>query len=349
MLKCFIGIGNCSVFYFYILGSIILNAIRKIFFKNRYFVLNEHSLIQDIYKFFFFFVFGFLFDYILKNSLNKKKKNENENAIVINKTESSSLIFNENGFIYSKKDYFSFIIVCTIYVIYIEYKKILKSIGYEFLMFWTSRLAFTLLFMNHFFPRQLSKHQIYPMIFVIIFCTLEVIISWFLVDEYKKKFEEKGIVLCIIIILSYVCFTMLYSFIEVKIKVFMDLKYLRPYLIIKIIGIIGFFGTSIASLLFGFFGKDDCKDKRDNINCECNIFSYFHKLEDKLNSNKFEFYSEILIITPLYSLVEFLYITITIFIYKYLNPYYQLFSNNIYYLINTLFLFCLKSIGVIIF
>lgn len=120
---------------------------------------------------------------------------------------------------------------------------------------------------------------------------------------------------------------------------FIDLKYMSPYKIILIIGMIGFSLTSIALLFISIFGNDpDIK-----INSYGNINLYFSELKEKLNQNKKYFYLEIFIITPLYLFLEFLFTTCIIFIYKYLNPFYQLLSNNVYMLISKLINFLIKE------
>ena len=56
-------------------------------------------------------------------------------------------------------------------------------------------------------------------------------------------------------------------------------------------------------------------------------------MRDKYNENKKEFFLEILLIYPLYSFVGFMkYLFETKTIY-YLNPYYVLMSDNIFYII----------------
>ena len=186
--------------------------------------------------------------------------------------------------------------------------------------------------MNRYYPKNIYKHQIYPMILVIVSGTIVQIILTFLPFENKKN----------VIILLYIFFVTLFSFSEIKIKNLTDCKYLSPYKIITAICLIGFTLTFIASLLFTFFGKD-CNSQTKDINCYGAIPSYFSELKNKLNTDKTNFYLEIFIITPFYLLIEFLSITFIIFIYKYLNPCFLLLSDNIYYFLILLIDFIIKE------
>jgi len=185
--------------------------------------------------------------------------------------------------------------------------------------------------MARFFPQHLYKHQIYPMIFIIIYGTISKIILILFLDKNKNKYEE-NISLSIFIIIFYIFISILFSFSEIKIKVFIDLKYLSPYSIILLIGIIGFSLTIIISLIFKLFEYHEkfCFD---------DIFLYFKILGSNLNEKTNYFYLEICLITPLYLIMEFLCITFIIFIYKYLNPYYLILSDNIYFLVYLIFVF----------
>ena len=293
---------------------------------------------QNIYQFLSYIIFGIIFNIILKKFLNKNNRNE-DNSITRIKTRSSNLIYNDS-LKFSKKNILSFIIICSIYAFYIIIMDILRFFKYNNLNIWTFHLAFVLIFMNCYFPQNLYKHQIYPMIFVIFFCTIFLILSTFLdFKDGKNIYQVKGTGLCISIIFTYIILVLLFSFSEIKIKVFIDLKYLSPYTIIISIGIIGFIATFIASLIFGLNGKECNKQLEYDINCYFEILPYLNRLKTEYNSEKKNFYLEIFLITPLFLFIEFLYMTFTIFIFKYLNPCYHLFSDNIYYLIYYLFTF----------
>ena len=328
MSKCFIGLGKCSYFYFYILGAIILNFIKRSFFTSINCILFKHSLIQDVYKFFSFILFGIIFLFIQKSNLSKNKKKK---------------IIKRNLIIFTKNDFYISIIVYFIYVIYLEIIKIISFFRLDVLIFWTAHLFFVLFFMNRYYPKNIYRHQIYPMILVIVSGTIvQIILTILPFEDGKNVYQVKGTGLCIFIILLYIFFVTLFSFSEMKIKNLTDFKYLSPYKIIAAIGLIGFTLTLITSLLFTFFGKD-CNSQTKDINCYGAIPSYFSELKNKLNTDKTNFYLEIFIIQPFYLLIEFLSIIFIIFIYKYLNPYFLLLSDNIYYFLILLIDFIIKE------
>ena len=91
-------------------------------------------------------------------------------------------------------------------------------------MFWTLHIAFLLFFMNVYFPKNLFKHQIYPMIFVIIYGIIcRIIITFLILEDDKNIYQINGIYLSIFIILFYIFIAMLFSFSQVKIKVLKSL------------------------------------------------------------------------------------------------------------------------------
>ena len=138
MSKCFIGLGKCSYFYFYILGAIILNFIKRSFFTSINCILFKHSLIQDVYKFFSFILFGIIFLFIQKSNLSKNKKKK---------------IIKRNLIIFTKNDFYISIIVYFIYVIYLEIIKIISFFRLDALIFWTAHLFFVLFFMNRYYQK----------------------------------------------------------------------------------------------------------------------------------------------------------------------------------------------------
>ena len=143
----------------------------------------------------------------------------------------------------------------------------------------------------------------------------------------------------------YICITFIFSYVEVKIKILIDLKYLSPYIIIILIGIIDFIINTITTLIFEFYGNE-CKNVAEiNINCYANVSSYFNILKVMFNNNSKEFYMEIFFFSFFLIIFEFLNMTFVIFIIKYLNPSYLVLSDNIYFIISMLinFVFITKK------
>jgi len=186
--------------------------------------------------------------------------------------------------------------------------------------------------MNIYYKQNIYKHQLYSMVFVIFLDTILLVASTFLDYEANKNiYQVKGFILCNCITLYYIFISFMFSYAEVKTKILIDRKYLSPYIIIILVGIIGFILNIIAALISEFYGNK-CKDQKDiNIYCYADVSSYFIKLKTLLNDNPKEFYVEIFFFSFFYIIFEFLNMTFAIFIYKYLNPGYLLFSDNIYF------------------
>ena len=233
---------------------------------------------------------------------------------------------------FPKKDIFSCIFVCFVYVLHLESLKIVGYFKLGSLNIWTAHIGFVIIFMNIYFPENIYKHQLYSMIFVIFLDTILIVISTFLdYEDNNNIYQVKGIILCICVILFYICITFIFSYAEVKTKILIDRKYLSPYIIIVLVGIIGFIMNTITSLFIEFYG-DECNDLSEtNIYCYANVSSYFNILKTIFNNNPKEFYVEIFFFSLFSMIFEFLNMTFVIFIYKYLNPSYLLLSDNIYF------------------
>ena len=351
---CCIGFGKWSYFYFYLFGAILTNAIKRELLKVDSFILKQFLLLQSLYRYFSYILFGLLFNWILIRYLNKKKNNEDNNKEIIKRQLSrtktlSTLIYN-NILKFPKKDIFSCIFICFVYVLHLESLKIVGYFKLGSLNIWTAHIGFVIIFMNIYYTQNVYKHQLYSMIFVIFLDTILIVASTFLdYDGNKNIYQVKGIILCNFVILYYISISFIFAYAEVKTKILIDRKYLSPYLIIILIGIIGFIINTITALIFEFYGNK-CNDLSEvNINCYTNVSSYFNILKTLFNNSPKDFYLEIFFFSLFLVIFEFLNMTFAIFIYKYLNPGYLLFSDNIYFTFFSLINFFLLKRNLILF
>ena len=330
MSKCIIGFGKCSYFYFYILGSFLFKNLKTFFSKpNDILIMNGHRLVKSIYKYFGYIIFGFLFKFILNRNLKSQKQNED------NEKKSNDLIFyNALDLGYSNKSFFLFIIICFLYIIYQESVEAFMFFRLKTLLFWTAHLAFMFLFMYCYFPENIYKHQQFSIILVIIVDSILIVFATFLKNRDDKNiYQSKGIPLCISIIVSYILFAFLNAFSCVQLKKYMDKKYLSPYNIIILIGVIGFILSLLTSLFFSVFGNS-CPGKYEkNIFCYCDARTYFDEVKSSFKDNKKLFLIKAFIINPINLIIEFIYITLDIFIIKYLDPIYSVLAETINLLI----------------
>ena len=251
---------------------------------------------QSIYRYFSYILFGLLFNWILNRYLHKKKNNDDNSKEInrqLSRTKTLSTLIYNNILKFPKKDIFSCIFICFVYVLHLESLKIVGYFKLGPLNIWTAHIAFVLIFMNIYFPQNIYKHQLYSMIFVIFLDTILIIVSTFLeYNDNKNIYQVKGVILCNCIILFYICITFIFSYAEVKTKILIDRKYLSPYIIIILVGIIGFILNTIAALISEFYGNE-CNDKSEiSFNCYADVSSYFIKLKTMLNDNPKEFYVE---------------------------------------------------------
>ena len=292
--------------------------------------MNDHYLIHSIYTYFGFVVFGRLFNFILNRSLGEKDKNKIND---INSQTLSSESSYKNIKKLSKLDIFVFITICIIFIIYFESIKIIEFFKLDSLRIWTIKVAFVLIFMHNYFPQHLYKHQILSMILIFSMCAfLKIFLT--LID-YKQQnnniYKENGILVCIDIIAIYNFLTFIISFAEVKIKDFIDRKYISLYLIVMLIGILGLIITSVSALFFYLFGQYCNNNLKDHLYCYGDSLSYFDEFKDNL-AKKYS-YLKIFLITPVYLFIEFFSFTFSILIIKDLNPIYLLLTDNTYDLI----------------
>ena len=154
MSKAIIGIGKCSKYYLFILGTIICKVMRTFIFANEINpkseggifgftpILNDHLIIQYFYKYISFIIGGLISEYILR-----KKENENED---INNHYHHQLIENDE-YKSSKQKKCEILIVCFAYCIAFELNEIFYYFDFGVIDLWTFDILFVLYFMRKYF------------------------------------------------------------------------------------------------------------------------------------------------------------------------------------------------------
>ena len=346
MSKCFIGLGKCSNFYIYILGSIIFNILKDLSLLFTH-ILRSRGIIQSIYKYFGFIIFGAIFLKIFRKNYSKNNS-QNKNNDFIN----TYFIFNKRRLALSKMDIFLTLLICLFYIIYLEGIKIFAYFELHDLEFWTLDIFFILIFMHYYFPTNTYKHQTYSMVFIIVFDSILLIFSSTIANkkELGNIYKNKGFLYCFIIIIIFIIITFLISFAKVKAKFLMDIKFICPYTLILYMGIFGLILNSIFSLYVylkhnyndtcpNVNDKNQNNDEKLNIYCYGEIYKYFTYFE---SYNSSEIFREI-ILTLFYIFFNFMIITCELFIITYLNPNYLLMSDNIYFELFKIYSFLIKK------
>ena len=186
----------------------------------------------------------------------------------------------------------------------------------------------------------------------VIVCLLQRIINFFVYgfsDDYKEEIYNKYKFLYFIGIISYLIIITIRSYTVVKMKIFMDLRYISPTKLLIINGVIGILINIIIMLIFSYnkcATIDDidihlCNIVEDNSNRSEsyleNIFIYFKIL------NNGEYYDIIIeVFTSLIgSLVYSFYIYFYILIIKYLSTVHLIIYSYIY-------AFCVRILSIFI-
>ena len=352
MANSYIGCGKLSSLFLYILYRIIFKFLKDIllsfglvkndinyglfFFETE---LNKHIIIKSIYKYISFILFGTIFLYISSKSNNNKNEESKESK---ESRKSIYLIYLQKTKI-SKTSKFNLVLICFLYVYFLEFVEISYSVGFHDFDLWIFNIVFALFFISCYFSIEIYNHQKYSLLFIFFTNLFLIILGSFFskgnnaYDTTSRLFTYK--LISIVIYIIYIINSYLISFSRVLGKVLMELKYISPYLIIIIIGIIGLTLTSISICVLGNFKcinndkLDICNiyDKTTNITYYDSITIYFSNLNDKKNNDKTEFWLEVIIINPLNLIFTFMEFNYEILIIYYLNPIYFLISDSLYY------------------
>ena len=190
--------------------------------------------------------------------------------------------------------------------------------------------------MHLYFPTTIYKHQTYSMIFIIIFDTILLFITTFLkifkninVDtvENSNIYEKEGYFKCFFIFIVFINITFFLSFARIRSKILIDIKFLSPYAIIFLIGIIGLILNILFCVCLNVNKNYIVDEKEKHIYNYGDISNYFSKFS---TIKGYEIFLEIML-TIFYIFFSFLIITFEFSIIKYLNPNYILMSDNIYF------------------
>ena len=360
MSKAIIGIGKCSKYYLFILGTIICKVMRTFIFANEINpkseggifgftpILNDHLIIQYFYKYISFIIGGLISEYILR-----KKKNENED---INYHYHHQLIENDE-YKSSKQKKCEILIVCFAYCIAFELNEIFYYFDFGVIDLWTFDILFVLYFMRKYFIINIYNFQKIAIIIIAVLATSLLILSSFLPytehDTPEEKSEDKNgyeiiekilgsKLYSIPIIPSLLFINMCVSYSRAKSKVLMDLRYISPYLIMLYIGICGFIVFLIILIISPFLkcGKnliDYCivkeSDESEEIYFENPIIYFNH-----MKNFEYKIYIEIFVIIPLFLIINFFEFLFQYLIIYHFNPNFILIRDNIYYFTKRLLL-----------
>ena len=367
MCTKFIGFGKCSKSYKYILYAIILKLIDDNFFsftsvspekKISYGfdpVLGNHIIIQNFYKYVIFIIGGLLFRYISNKNSKRKKTLIVDNDKLSDKTSESPTLLHHKRKL-KRMFYMEVMIVSFIYALHNELLDILYSFNISNLYIWTFHIVSIFIFMKKYFHIKFYNYQKCSFISMIILVSILLIIALVLPvsEENSQKTQSaydiinlltgnsKYIIIFLFIIgINLISIIMAYT--RVRAKVLIDLKYMSPYSIIIFVGIFGIIITMITLIIttnykckenISSFCMTILYDQINNTNTTYfdNINIYFQNLNER--KNDYRLYIEIIIILPIFLIINFFEMVCEIWIIIQLNPIFVLIQNNFCYLIN---------------
>jgi hypothetical protein len=363
MSEFIIGIGRCSKYLIFILGTVIFKTLNNFIFNNQINpksqsgifgfepVLSNHIYIQNLYKYISYIIGGCIFEYVLTKKSQTKKENisDTKSSEENLSHQATMLIYNEQDEDDKKKNY-EIIVVCLSYCISYEIISLLYLFKFDRIEIWTLEILFVLYFMKKYFKIKIYNFKKLALVIILVPITILLIISTVLPYSYHELPEEKSEDLnayeeieaitgsktyFIPISLLFIAMTIFLSYSRVKSKVLMDLRYLSPYLIVFYIGIFGSILIFIMLVLISIFKCSDgiadfcmIKDLNDEkILYIDNAIIYFRELGE---SGK-RMYIEIFLVIPFYLIIKFFEFTCEILVIYYFNPNYVLVRDNLYY------------------
>ena len=310
--------------------------------------LSNHIIYHYIFRFLTIFIISFfLFRYEIKarNQIIKKEPKDNsELALVLIYQDSKSDLLSKLNI--STSNVF---MVLTILALSSLLDDIFYKSNFRELDFWMLELPI-LSYLNYkIFNFKIYKHHYLAIFINLIFFPIFKIVSLIILitssdainqndtDNYEEEvyyYQKKHKGLIPIGIIFYFIFMIPRAYCFTQIKVFMDLKYVSPYKLLMIYGVIGTIITTFIGIISSFFkchkigsmDMDICKVSNDDENT-----TYFENLKiywEIQNSAKdviIEIFSLILGL-----IVNYLYNLYYILIIKYLTPVHIIFSNLIY-------------------
>ena len=363
--KC-LRVGECSFYYLYILitGLLFLfknsllslkelniNKEYNIFGINT--ILYNHGLIKLFIENLGYILFGCIFILISKKFKKEKKHENNDLNITEQKTNESEnskktypLIYNENNAL--KKCSVNLLIASGVFAIQLTVRSILMIIKAVMLDLWVFNIIFISIFLKKILKYKIYKHHIYIFVFNSVTNFILYIIASFVKNDSNQSDYTRikdlygNYIIIFIFYIVYLSLSCMSSFSQVMQKKVMDFEYKSYLTIVLIYGIIITIISFITLIIASFI---DCNqnmvknnlcpisypEQKNKIAYLDNIFIFFDNLRDKYHENKKEFFLEIFLVYPLYSFAGFMkYLFETMIVY-YLNPYYVLMSDTIFY------------------
>ena len=357
-----ITIGKCSRFYLYILFSGIFKLLSLILLgDNNAFnggiglfgfcpILKNFNFMQSIDIYLGYLIFGLIFNHYKRENeiegnelkLLDEKAKEFDDFLKKMTTVRNNFIVNKPGRI-TKNLRKKFFLACLSFVAHIEIKKVLYIKGFQFFNFWTLEIIFIIFLMKKYFKIDFYIHHKVSVIFIVSTVSITLFIASLLPSNISGEYggnayQNINIRLgsyfyFILFILLFAFLSFIYSYSRTFSKALMQIAFISPYKLIFLFGITGLIVSLIAANVAYFINYSD------------NLPDYFSKLGDVYSEGKYKFFGEIFLVWPAYAFFSFMELNFEILTIYYLNPFFVLMTNNVYYIISELISFLLNLTG----
>jgi len=366
-----IGFGKCSKYYLYILGTVVIKAVKDVIFgfsdidqrnKEDFQIIKpiplfcQHNLLQNLFRYLGLFAGGFIFLKIKQKNIqsNKEKEKKRETANKEGLNHDIELIYTDVKL--GKVKVNEVIIIAVIMCVYYELRKLLYLMNFFFIDFWTFNVVFMMLFMHRFYKIEFYNFQKCSLYFIVITNTLLLVINTVIPQKRmddKNEFDLYDDTLgnasySIFFLITFICLSLILSYARVKIKLLTETKFISNYTIIIFIGICGIIMT-IIEIIFSECFECHLETMNETFKTLCfvnNTKNETYHDEIKTFFDKFgtlsglDVFINILLILS-YPVICFFEMLCELLIIYYLNPIYMLVRDNIYN-------FCLRIIFVLL-
>ena len=327
--------------------------------QQKYF--SQHYIVHQIFNYIGTFFISICFcKYELNSDANKIKReskatNKNDNSVgssaSLDNGTTIKLIYNSSivDYFEKKNSIIKYLIIIFLWILEEQCLKIF-IFGLKDLDFWMIELLILTFLGVTMFKLEIFLHHICSLLFNLCLCILKIII---IVLSYQDQdiLYTKRLLWIPVGIFSYLILIIIRSYVYLKIKWFMDLKYISPYKLLMICGLMGSIICTIVCLITTFVKCEDITNPNDNEKED--IYDFFCKVYNiKLDNDTTYFDNFIFYIknyeTNAIDILKELFVVISgvityyffqyysILVIKYLTPIHLIFSNPIYYFIQKL-------------
>ena len=342
-------IGKCSKKYIYIfitalmfilknciisIGELSIQTQKNIFGIEV--VLRNHPLMKLLLEYIGYIIFSIIFKFAFKN----KSFNNSSNSITKKKTTTMDFIL--DNFQTLKL----LLITCCFFAIQLIVRSILNSCGVWMLDMWIFNIIFIYIFIKYFLHKETYKHQFISLVSIfsinLIILIIASSINFNNGSDYDIVNDLYGNYLYVVLFyIIFIILSALLSSSQVMQKKLMEICYISPLTILLLIGIFSALFAIITIIITTNVSCNESLSKNKlcpvshldyNENYYFDNFSIFLiNLGEQFNNNKTSFFLEIFLVYPLYAFICFLKYFYETLVVLYLNPYYVLLSDEIFY------------------